>query len=52
MSTIKQQALDKLGQYMDKATKPKRKEMLAFLEGFTYYAQAVESLKEQKNKPA
>ena len=52
MSTIKQQALDVLGKYMDKASKPKRKELLSFLEGFVYHSEAVESMKQQKDKSA
>ncbi len=51
MSTIKDKALSVLGSYMDKASTPKRKEMLAFLEGFAYYAESNID-KAQKNKPA
>ena len=45
MSTIKQQALEKLGAYMDSASRPERKEMLMFLEGFIY---ATENMKTGK----
>lgn len=47
MSTIKQQALDKLGKFMDKANRTERNGMLMFLEGFTY---AFDSIKESKGK--
>lgn len=52
LSTIKQQALEKLGAYMDSATRPERKEMLMFLEGFTYAAENIKTGKGKKEKSA
>lgn len=52
MSTIKQQALEKLGAYMDSASRPERKEMLMFLEGFIYATENMKTGKGKKEKSA
>lgn len=52
MASIKQQALDTLGKYMDSVKPSKRKELLLWLEGFAYHAENNGKGDDKTNKPA
>ena len=39
MTSVKEQALDTVAQYMDKASEDEQKQFLVWLEGFSYHAQ-------------
>lgn len=39
MTSVKEQALDTVAQYMDKASEDEQRQFLVWLEGFSYHAQ-------------
>ena len=39
MTSVKEQALDTVAQYMDKASEDEQRQFLVWLEGFAYHAQ-------------
>lgn len=39
MTSVKEQVLDTVAQYMDKASEDEQKQFLVWLEGFSYHAQ-------------
>lgn len=47
MTSVKEQALDTVAQYMDKASEDEQRQFLVWLEGFSYHAQNAEGREEE-----